>query len=87
LEQLYFFAIGKKSNKKKLVLSSSIGLVAGILAIIIAVLWMYSIQSLKVQFSCYADLSGGIIGEEWKGNANVIIDRLIMIGVGPYLVI
>lgn len=85
---IVFSAIGKKGgSKRKLVLSSRVGLVAGILAIITAVLWMYSVQSFKFQFSRDADLSGGIIGEEWKGNANVIIDRLIMIGVGQYLVI
>lgn len=85
---IVFSAIGKKGgSKRKLVLSSRIGLVAGILAIITAVLWMYSVQSFKVQFSRDADLSGGIIGEEWKGNANVIINRLILIGFGQYLVI
>jgi hypothetical protein len=85
---IVFSAIGRKEGgERKLVLSSRIGLVAGILAIITAVLWIYSIQSFKDQFSRDADLSGGIIGEEWKGNANVIIDRLIMIGVGQYLVI
>lgn len=85
---IVFSAIGKKGgNKARSVLSSRLGLVAGILAIITAVLWIYSIQSFKDQFSRDADLSGGIIGEEWKGNANVIIDRLIMVGVGQYLVI
>ena len=86
---IVFSAIGKKegSKRKLVLLSSRVGLVAGILAIITAVLWIYSVQSFKVQFSRDADLSGGIIGEEWKGNANVIIDRLIMIGVGQYLVI
>src|SRR5215210_2949158 len=85
---IVFSAFGRKGgSERKLVLSSRIGLVAGILAIITAVLWIYSIQSFKDQFSRDADLSGGIIGEEWKGNANVIIDRLIMIGVGQYLVI
>jgi hypothetical protein len=85
---IVFSAIGKKGgSKRKLVLSSKVGLVAGILAIITAVLWIYSVQSFKVQFSRDADLSGGIVGEEWKGNANVIIDRLIMIGLGQYLVI
>jgi hypothetical protein len=88
LGAIVFSAFGRKGgSERKLVLSSRIGLVAGILAIITAVLWIYSIQSFKDQFSRYADLSGGIIGEEWKGNANVIIDRLIMIGVGQYLVI
>jgi hypothetical protein len=85
---IVFSAIGKKGGSKaRSVLSSRLGLVAGILAIIAAVLWIYSIQSFKDQFSRDADLSGGIIGEEWKGNANVIIDRLIMVGVGQYLVI
>jgi MFS family permease len=85
---IVFSVIGKKGgSKRKLVLSSRLGLTAGILAVIAAVLWIYSIQSFKDQFSRDADLSGGIIGEEWKGNANVIIDRLIMIGVGQYLVI
>jgi MFS family permease len=85
---IVFSAIGKKEgSKRKLVLSSRVGLVAGILAIITAVLWIYSVQSFKVQFSRDADLSGGIIGEELKGNANLIIDRLIMIGLGQYLVI
>jgi hypothetical protein len=85
---IVFSAIGKKgASKRKFVLSSSVGLVAGILAIIAAVLWIYSVQSFKVQFSRDADLSGGLIGEEWKGNTNVIIDRLIMMGVGQYLVI
>jgi MFS family permease len=85
---IVFSAIGKKDgSKRKLVLSSRVGLVAGILAIITAVLWIYSVQSFKVQFSRDADLSGGVIGEEWKGNANFIIDRLIMMGLGQYLVI
>jgi hypothetical protein len=85
---IVFSAIGKKGGSKaRSVLSSRLGLVAGILAIIAAVLWIYSIQSFKDQFSRDADLSGGIIGEEWKGNANVIIDRLIMVGVGQYVVI
>jgi hypothetical protein len=86
---IVFSAIGKKggSKRKFVLLSSRVGLVAGILAIITAVLWIYSVQSFKVQFSRDADLSGGLIGEEWKGNANVIIDRLIMMGLGQYLVI
>ncbi|MGH9927223.1 MAG: hypothetical protein ACRD5B_17800, partial [Nitrososphaeraceae archaeon] len=83
-----FAAIGKKGeNKIKLIISSRIALVAGILAIITGVLWIYSVQSFKVQFSRDAEISGGIIGEEWRGNANVIIDRLIMLGLGHYFVI
>ncbi|AFU60456.1 hypothetical protein Ngar_c35430 [Candidatus Nitrososphaera gargensis Ga9.2] len=32
-------------------------------------------------------MSGGIIGEEWKGKADVFVDRLIVMGVGHYIVI
>lgn len=81
--------IGKRggSNKKLVVLSSRIALAAGILAITTAALWIYSVESFKVQFSRDAEVSGGIIGEEWKGNARVIIDRIIMMGLGQYIVI
>lgn len=83
-----FAAIGKQRDSKiKLIISSRIALVAGILAIITAVLWIYSVESFKDQFSRDAEISGGIIGEEWRGNANLIIDRLIMIGLGHYFVI
>jgi len=85
---ILFAAIGKKGdNKIKLIVFSKIALVAGILAIIMGVLWIYSVQSFKAQFSRDAEISGGIIGEEWRGNANVVIDRLIVMGLGHYFVI
>jgi hypothetical protein len=59
---------------------------AGILAILSALLWIYSIQSFKIQFTQEAEVSGGIIGEEWRGSAESIIDRLIVIGSGPFVV-
>lgn len=93
-------AIGvKKGNRKERISSSSkqwrllslltsnITLTAGILAIIAPIGLIYSIQSFKTQFSENAELLGGIIGEEWKGKADVIVNRLIMIGFGPYLAI
>ena len=85
---ILFAAIGKKGdNKIKLIVFSKIALVAGILAILMGVLWIYSVQSFKAQFSRDAEISGGIIGEEWRGNANVVIDRLIVMGLGHYFVI
>jgi hypothetical protein len=60
--------------------------VAGILAIVSALLWIYSIQSFKIQFTQEAESSGGIIGEEWRGSAESILERLIVIGSGPFVV-
>ncbi|MGH9990704.1 MAG: hypothetical protein ACREAS_09735, partial [Nitrososphaera sp.] len=59
---------------------------AGILAIVAAAFWIYSIQSFKIQFSQEAELSGGIIGEEWRGSVERVLDRLIVIGSGPFVV-
>lgn len=64
-----------------------ISIIAGILVIAASIGWIYSIQSFKTEFSRDADLSGGIIGEEWKGKADIIVNRLIIIGFGPYLAI
>lgn len=85
---ILFAAIRKKGDSQiKSIVFTKIALVAGVLAIITGVLWIYSVQSFKVQFSRDAEISGGIIGEEWRGNANVVIDRLIMMGLGHYFVI
>ena len=62
-------------------------LIGGVLATVASVAWIYSIQSFKTQFSEHADISGGIIGAEWKGKASVLIDRMIMIGFGPFIAI
>lgn len=81
-----FTALGGKYVKKRS-MPSAIALGAGIFAIVAGVTWIYSIESFKAQFSRDAELSGGIIGEEWKGNANLFVDRLIVMGVGHYVVI
>lgn len=62
-----------------------ITLIAGILVVLASVSWIYSLQSFKTQFSEHAELAGGIIGEEWKGNASVVIDRMIVMGFGPFV--
>lgn len=64
---------------------SKITLIAGILVVVASVSWIYSLQSFKTQFSEHAELAGGIIGEEWKGNASVVIDRMIVMGFGPFI--
>ncbi|TVP40997.1 hypothetical protein [Candidatus Nitrosocosmicus arcticus] len=64
---------------------SKVALIAGILVVVASVSWIYSLQSFKTQFSEHAELAGGIIGEEWKGNASVVIDRMIVMGFGPFV--
>ena len=64
---------------------SKITLIAGILVVVASVSWIYSLQSFKTQFSEHAELAGGIIGEEWKGNASVVINRMIVMGFGPFI--
>ena len=59
---------------------------AGILAIISALFWIYSIHLFRIQFTQEAELSGGIIGQEWRGSAESILERLIVIGSGPFVV-
>lgn len=75
------------SKKTTSSLPSTLALTAGIFAIATGIVWIYSVESFKAQFSRDAELSGGIIGEEWKGNANLFVDRLIVMGVGHYVVI
>ncbi len=75
----------KKGKSIKFDRWSKITLIAGILVVVASVSWIYSIQSFKTQFSEHAEIAGGIIGEEWKGNASVIIDRMIVMGFGPFV--
>lgn len=75
------------SKKTTSSLPSNLTLTAGIFAIATGIVWIYSVESFKAQFSHDAELSGGIIGEEWKGQADIFVNRLIILGVGHYLVI
>lgn len=68
-----------KAHRSRLVLA------AGCLAVASCVFWLYSIESLKNNFSHQAAITGGVIGEEFKGNERVIADVIIGMGLGPYL--
>lgn len=63
----------------------TIALSAGILAIASSLLWFYSIDSLKHNFAQHAAMTGGIIGEEFKGHERSLADIIIGLGVGPYV--
>ena len=63
-----------------------IALVSGILAMTAASLWIYSVESLKDNFSRQAAITGGIIGEEFKGHESALADVLIRLGIGQYFV-
>jgi hypothetical protein len=65
---------------------SRIALAAGIIAITAATLWIYSVESLKENFARQAGITGGIIGEEFKGHESTLADILIQLGIGQYFV-
>lgn len=65
---------------------ANVALVAGIIAISAAGLWMYSVESLKENFSRQAASTGGIIGEEFRGHESTLADILIRLGTGQYFV-
>jgi len=62
-------------------------LIAGILAMSAGILWIYMIESFKINFVQTAVSAGGIIGEEWKGQENIIASSIIIMGLGHYIVI
>lgn len=64
---------------------SELALVAGILAIASSSLWFYSIESLRDNFSRQASITGGIIGEEFRGHERDLADAMIVIGSGPFV--
>ncbi len=62
-----------------------VSLVAGILAISSGLLWSYSIESLKSNFIQVVSLTGGIIGEEFRGQERMLADQFFILGMGHYL--
>jgi hypothetical protein len=62
-----------------------ITVVAGALAIAAGLAWFVSIEVLKMNFVEQASLTGGLIGEEFRGNERALIDSIVMIGLGPFL--
>lgn len=64
---------------------SRLALAAGCLAVASSIFWLYSIESLKSNFANQAAITGGIVGEEFKGHEKAIADIIIGTGLGPYL--
>lgn len=77
---LLFAAIPLKKRRAHLALA------AGILALSSGVLWIYAIESLKDSITRAASLTGGIIGEEFRGREGDLADLFIIMGIGHYLV-
>jgi len=70
---------GKKQNK--------IYLILGLLLILSVIFYALSIEIYKSEFSNVANKTGGIIGEEFKGKENLIINNIIKEGYGYKLTI
>ena len=68
-------------------LRTKMAVIAGSLAIAAAIAWFYSIEELKINFAEQAAITGGLIGEEFKGNERTLIDTIVRMGFGPYVVI
>jgi hypothetical protein len=70
------------NNQRKMIVT----LVAGILAITSAIIWFVMIESVKTNFAQQAALTGGLIGEEFRGNEKGLADTILKVGIGPYIV-
>ena len=70
------------NNQLKMIIT----LVTGILAITSAVIWFVMIDSVKSNFAQQAALTGGLIGEEFRGNEKGLADTMLKVGIGPYIV-
>jgi hypothetical protein len=77
---LLLAAVPVKKHRARLALA------AGIVAISSGVLWIYAVESLKDSIANAAAITGGIIGEEFRGREGDLADLFIVMGVGHYLV-
>ncbi|HEX2014651.1 MAG TPA: hypothetical protein VLA68_05435, partial [Nitrososphaera sp.] len=64
---------------------SMLSLAAGILAISSALVWVYSVELMKINFIQVTSITGGIIGEEFRGQERTLADAFFLIGSGHYL--
>lgn len=62
-----------------------LALAAGALAIGAGIAWIYALESLKDSISSAAAITGGIIGEEFKGREGELADLFIKTEIGPYV--
>jgi hypothetical protein len=60
-------------------------LAAGVLVILSASTWLITIEQIKVSFAEQAALTGGLIGEEFKGSERTLIDTILKVGFGPFV--
>ncbi len=66
---------------------SILTLTVALLCISSGSIWFYSIDSFRTNFAKIAASTGGLIAGEWKGQESAIVNRIISIGMGQYLVI
>lgn len=64
-----------------------VALIAGTLAITSAIAWFLLMDSIKNNLAQQAALTGGLIGEEFKGNERDLADRILKVGIGPLVII
>lgn len=62
-----------------------LALAAGALAIGAGIAWIYALESLKDSISSAAAITGGIIGEEFRGREGELADLFIKTEIGPYV--
>lgn len=58
-----------------------------VLSLASGLIWLYSIQSFRTSFAQQAAVTGGILGEEWKGKENTFVERIVRFGTGQYFVL
>ena len=66
---------------------SILTLTVALLCISSGLIFFYSIDSFRTNFAKIAASTGGLIAGEWKGQESAIVNRIISIGMGQYLVI
>jgi hypothetical protein len=64
---------------------SRFAIIAGILAVVASLTWFYTIEALKINFVQQASVTGGLIGEEFRGSERILVDEIVRMGFGPYL--
>ncbi len=62
-----------------------VSVVGGILAVSSGLLWIHSIEVLKSSFIEVVSLTGGIIGEEFRGQERILADQFFVLGMGHYM--
>jgi hypothetical protein len=64
---------------------AKLAIIAGVLVILSASTWLILIEQMKVSFAEQAAITGGLIGEEFKGNERALIDTILKLGIGPFV--